>query len=309
MSNGAHSPDAPILTDDTGWTGRAFAKPHLILWCGVALLVLFAWAYLGAMIVYLAPGIDMADAGPGMAFFNFLGEWIELDPLTRDLLRAICGPAAGASGIDGIPGWSGLDFVAVFAMWSAMTIAMMVPTAAPMIAAYADIALTAREKRIDVVPTWVLLCGYLSVWAAFCVLAVAIQWALASTALLSANLVLTQQAAAVVFVAAGLYQFTPIKHNCLVKCRTPLPFFMANWSNEASGVFKMGAQQGIVCVVCCWALMAVMFAAGLMNVIWMAALAVVMALEKILPNPRLLVRATGCVLIAIGLAMIMPTFV
>jgi predicted metal-binding membrane protein len=307
MSIDAHTTHEPQRAQLAGWTHRVFTHPRLILWTGVGLLVLFGWLYLAVMLVALGPHTGLADAGPGMGLLSFLDAWIALDPLTRDLLASLCAPASIGYGLDGAPGWSPLDFALVFAMWAAMTLAMMVPTAAPMITAYADISLTAREKGIETVPTAVLLAGYLAVWLGFCIAAVAAQWLLASLSLLSPTYVVAHRGiAAAVLVVAGLYQFTPMKHACLVKCRTPLPFFMAHWSNEVAGVFRMGLRQGAVCVACCWALMAVMFAAGLMNVVWMAALAVVMALEKILPDPRFVVRATGIALIVAGAGFLVP---
>ena len=302
MSDGIQIEQPSGETAPNGLAERLFAHPRAILWTGVALLVLCGWVYVGLMVVDMVSRTDMAEAGPGMSVFNYFSDWAELGDLGRELIRSICGPiqslAAGQ-------GWTFTDAALVFAMWTAMTIAMMVPTAAPMITAYAEIGQTARRKGITIVPTAVLIAGYLSVWLVFCVAATLAQWALSQASLMTPGLVLGSTIlAGGLLISAGLYQFSSLKVMCLTKCRTPLPFFMANWSDRFTGVFRMGAYQGVVCVMCCWALMLVMFAVGLMNVIWMAALAVIMAMEKILPNPKLLVRGTGAALILAGTALL-----
>jgi len=302
MSNGIHMDHSQTDAAPSGWAERVFAHPRAILWSGVTLLVLCGWTYMALMVADMVSRTDMAEAGPGMSVFNYFSDWAELGDLGRELIRSICGPIQGlASG----KGWTVTDASLVFAMWTAMTLAMMVPTAAPMITAYAEIGQTARRKGITIVPTAVLIAGYLAAWLVFCAVATLAQWGLSQASLMTPGLVLASTAlAGGLLILAGLYQFSSFKVMCLTKCRTPLPFFMANWSDRVTGVFRMGAYQGVVCVMCCWALMLVMFAVGLMNVIWMAVLAVIMAMEKILPNPKLLVRSTGAALILAGTALI-----
>ena len=110
-----------------------------------------------------------------------------------------------------------------------------------------------------------------------------------------------------VFIAAGIYQFSALKHACLTQCRQPFPFFFAHWQTTASGVFKLGLQQGLYCLGCCWAMMVVMFAVGVMNVIWMAALGIVMALEKIAKGNSI-TYATGAALITLGAGFLLAGF-
>ena len=295
-----------LLRPGSGWAALAFSSPKAILWTGVALLIALGWTYLLLMVVEALPRTDMADAGPGMGLFNIFSDWASLGNFARELLRAICTPSQD---IYATGAWNLTDIALVFTMWFAMTLAMMVPTASPMISTYADIALTAREKGIAVVPTTVLIVGYLTAWLGYCALATMGQWLMTSSALITPQLTLNSSyIAAAILAVAGVYQLTPMKHACLTKCRTPLPFFMANWTDRTSGVFKLGFRQGVFCVACCWALMLVMFAVGLMNVIWMAALAVVMALEKTLVNPVRFVRATGLALIAFAAALVASTF-
>ena len=305
MSEHTHISDVQMRPEAAGWFATALSRPKLVLWTGVTLLIAVGWTYLFLMVLEVLPRTDMAQAGFGMAVFNVFSDWATLGEFSRELLRAICGPSQTLYADGGAAIWTVRDVGLVLAMWIAMTLAMMVPTAAPMIATYADISLTAKEKGITIVPTTVLIAGYLVAWGVFCVLATGAQWALTKFALITPQLTLNSgYVAAVVLILAGIYQFTPWKKVCLSKCRTPLPFFMANWSDRVGGVFKMGLSQGVFCVMCCWALMTVMFAVGLMNVIWMAALAVIMALEKILADPRFVVQGTGIALIGFGVALI-----
>lgn len=302
MSDHTHTHEPTMRPEAGGWFTAMLTRPNATLWLGVTLLIALGWVYLLLMVVEAMPRTDMGDAGFGMQIFNLVSGWAELGELGRQILSAICGPAQS---VYGTGAWTATDFMLVFVMWGAMTLAMMVPTAAPMIGTYADIALTAREKNLPVVPTSVLIAGYIGAWLVFCVAATGAQWALTELSVLTPQFTLNNGLlAGAVLIVAGLYQFTPLKKVCLSKCRTPLPFFMANWSDKTSGIFKLGIRQGLFCVACCWALMLVMFAAGLMNVIWMAALAVVMALEKGLANPKYVVQGTGVALTAAGVALI-----
>ena len=280
-----------LLRPGSEWAAYAFASPKAVLWTGVVLLIALGWLYLLLMVVEALPRTNMAEAGPGMVIFNALADWASFGGFAAELMRAICAPSQAiyASGI-----WSPTDVGLVLLMWFAMTLAMMVPTAAPLISTYADIALTAREKGMAVVPTIVLIAGYLFAWLGFCAAATLGQWMLTSTTLLTPQLTLNSAyVASAILAISGIYQLTPFKDACLTKCRTPLPFFMANWTDRTSGVLALGFRQGLYCVACCWALMLVMFAVGLMNVVWMAGLAVVMALEKTLVDPRFVMRGTG----------------
>lgn len=184
----------------------------------------------------------------------------------------------------------------IFTMWLAMACAMMLPSAAPMLSVYMDIAEAARAKSIAVVSPFILVAGYVSVWLGFSVAAAGLQRAISiwQAPVWVAGLVL---------VFAGLYQFAPLKHACLSKCRHPLPFFMAHWSERTSDVFRIGLSQGLHCLGCCWALMLLGFVSGLMNLLWMAAVGVLMILEKTLPQPKPLVYGLGLGLIGAGAAL------
>ena len=188
---------------------------------------------------------------------------------------------------------------AILSMWLAMTFGMMLPSALPMVSTYADIREAARAKAIWVVPAAVLVLGYMTVWMGFSTAAAFAQAAAARTLVGPPT---TTLASAGLFLVAGLYQFAPLKHACLTKCRQPLPFFLERWSDRPLAVYAMGLEQGILCLGCCWALMLLMFAAGAMNVAWMVGLAAVMLLEKTLADPRPLSFGVGAGLIAAGLA-------
>lgn len=277
-----------------------FFPPGMIAFLGVAVMVALGWLYLGVMVTQMVPLMDMADAGPGMSVFNRFSQWAELDDFGRAVLASLCGP-----GVLALTTGGDFDIVGsvgyLSAMWVAMSVAMMLPTAVPMIAAYVQICDTARAKSIEIVSPLVLVAGYVIVWLMFAVLAAGAQTALISFSALSPAMVTTHQGiASVLLVGAGLYQFTSLKQACLTKCRTPLNFFFANWSDKTGDIFKLGLRQGLFCLGCCWALMLVMFVAGIMNVIWMVLLTILMVAEKTVPEADWLRRFTGFALIAWG---------
>ncbi len=189
-------------------------------------------------------------------------------------------------------------------MWCAMVLAMMLPTAGPMIVTYAEIADTAARKGETIVSPMVLTAGYAAVWLGFALAATALQTMLMHAALLGPTMrVASPWFAGAIFLAAGGYQFSSLKHACLTRCQRPFPFFFANWTDETTGVFRLGLRQGLYCLGCCWAMMLVMFAVGVMNVAWMAGLGVIMGMEKLSTTPRFS-RAVGVALVAIGVAFI-----
>lgn len=206
--------------------------------------------------------------------------------------NAFCRPALGPA--------SAIDAALLLAMWAAMALAMMVPTAGPMILTYAEIADTAARKSEQVVSPLVLAGGYATVWLGFAagatllqMLAVVITGAVAPPA----------QTAPALILIAGLYQFAPLKQACLSRCQRPFPFFFANWTTQPRGVFALGLRQGLYCLGCCWALMLIMFAVGAMNALWMVALGVLMTIEK-MSTTATLSRALGFALVAAGIALL-----
>jgi predicted metal-binding membrane protein len=181
-----------------------------------------------------------------------------------------------------------------FLMWSAMMTGMMLPSAMPMILVFAAIGARRRARGERFVPTVVFTAGYLIVWAGFSLLAALAQWPLGMAARVGPAL-----GAAVVF-AAGIYQLTPLKTACLNNCRSPLQFLMTRWRDGRAGALRMGFEHGFYCLGCCWLLMALLFVGGAMNLVWAAALAGLVLIEKLLPAGRWIARGSGVALIGFG---------
>jgi predicted metal-binding membrane protein len=206
----------------------------------------------------------------GLTALGWLALGLMAGEPTAQMWQALCRPAAG-------DGWTAALLAAP--MWAAMAPAMMLPTAGPMILTYAEIADTAARKGERVVSPLLLIAGYLVVWLGFACLAAASQGLLGHVGLFDRGNAAPLLAGALA-IGAGLYQFSALKQACLTKCQRPFPFFFANWTTEPWGVLRLGLRQGMTCLGCCWAMMLLMLAAGAMNVIWMAALGVVMTIEK-----------------------------
>lgn len=197
--------------------------------------------------------------------------------------------------------WDLGDLGTTAVMWGVMMVAMMLPSATPLL------VLFARSQRSRVGPaegslrTGLLTAGYLVVWLGWSGLAAALQWVLHALLRLSPGAALTSSlAGGTLLVLAGLYQITPWKHACLTRCQSPLGFMLAHWREGRGGAFRMGSAHGASCVGCCWALMVLLFVGGVMNLAWIAALAVLVLLEKVVPG-RWLSYAAGAALVAWGL--------
>jgi predicted metal-binding membrane protein len=238
--------------------------------------------------------------GAGQPVFDILADRIGLGGWGRATLGALCRPAFGVADA----GASAAGVAAVFFMWDAMVLAMMLPTAGPMILTYADMADAAARRGERAASPLGLIAGYGLVWLGFAVAAAVLQLALTRAALLDPSMASASGLfSGAVFLAAGAYQFSALKHACVTRCQQPLPFFFASWSDQPRDVFGLGVRQGLYCVGCCWAMMLLMFAVGVMNVIWMAVLGFIMAAEKIATTARFS-RAIGIVLGAVGIAFI-----
>jgi len=201
------------------------------------------------------------------------------------------------------PSWTLVDAALVWAMWTAMMAAMMLPGAGPMIAAFAAINRRRRARAAPYVPTSIFLLGYLAVWAGFSVAATALQFLLQKTALLTTMM---QSASypfsAALFLAAGLYQFSPLKARCLAYCRSPDGFILSEWRDGAAGAAVMGLRHGLFCLGCCAALMVLLFAVAVMDLRWVAALTALVTAEKLLPGARFWRVAIGAALLVAGAA-------
>jgi predicted metal-binding membrane protein len=186
-------------------------------------------------------------------------------------------------------------------MWGVMMIAMMLPSAAPTILLFASVSRRRRLQGQPAVPVLVFTFGYLLVWTIYAVAAATVQWDLHRLALLSPSMKsVSPVLAAGLLVAAGVYQWLPLKGACLWHCRSPLGFFAAEWREGTGGALLMGARHGSFCVGCCWLLMALLFVAGVMNLLWVAAIAGFVLLEKLIPGGAKLGKAAGVLLIVWG---------
>jgi predicted metal-binding membrane protein len=254
---------------------RAGSRNHsdgaLPVGAGIALAAALSWAYVFTMVW----GMEHMDVADG---------WL-LMPVMDD--------------------WGGADLLLVFLMWTIMMVAMMLPGTAPLLLALAGINYSRYERRRAALATGVAGLGYLAAWTGFSLLATLAQWRLLEARLISpvmdsSNTWLT----GALLLAAGAYQFTPVKHVCLGSCRSPFSVLPSERRQGYAAAFRMGLRQGAYCLGCCWLLMALLFALGVMNLVWIAALSVLVLLEKILPQPRLFAQVTGAILLVWGVRAI-----
>jgi len=205
--------------------------------------------------------------------------------------------------------WTPAHVALVLVMWAVMMAAMMLPSAAPMILLYATIARRRSERGQPASAANAFAFGYLAVWAAFSLAATALQFGLEQAALLSPMMESTSTVlAGAVLIANGLYQWTPLKQACLRHCRSPLDFIVTRWRPGAGGAFLMGLDHGAVCVGCCWLLMLLLFVGGVMNLAWIAGIALFVLIEKLSPAGHWIGRGAGVVLVAWGVAILFASF-
>jgi predicted metal-binding membrane protein len=184
---------------------------------------------------------------------------------------------------------------ALVLMWWLMMVAMMLPSAAPTVLIYARVR-GQRRAGAPVVQPWIFLCGYLAIWLLFSIAAAVAQQLVAGEAMMLDE----PRLAGGVLVAAGLYQLSPIKNACLAQCRSPAQFLSRQWRPGAFGAVRLGMLHGAWCVGCCWLLMALLFVGGVMNFAWIAALTLIVGIEKLVPKGEWIGRAAGVALIAWG---------
>jgi predicted metal-binding membrane protein len=224
----------------------------------------------------------------------------------------------GASGHSSMAGtlmspvtWTPGYALLMFSMWWLMMIAMMLPSAAPMVRLHAAVTRKGLARADDAGPnapshrlcsaTTAFIAGYLVMWGAFSLVAVVAQWALERGELLSAMMMSTSRfLGSGLLLAAGLWQLTPLKTVCLRHCRSPISFLSTHWRPGVGGAFRMGIEHGVFCLGCCWFLMALLFYGGVMNLIWIIGLALFVLAEKMMPAGVAFGRVTGLLLIAWG---------
>jgi predicted metal-binding membrane protein len=244
-------------------------RERLIIGSCLTAIVVLAWLYLVHTKAAM-PGMDM----PGMVMLDF-NKW----GLTSVLL--------------------------LFVMWTVMMVAMMVPSAAPMILTFLSLNQRRQAAARPFVPVTIFLFGYLTVWTAFSAVATLAEWGLHQAAMLSTMMTATSPALnGGLLIAAGIFQWTPLKRMCLKGCRSPLSFLMSEWREGTAGAFVMGLRHGAFCVGCCWFLMALLFVAGVMNLVWVAIIALFVMAEKISAKGELAARVAGIALLVAGAAMV-----
>jgi predicted metal-binding membrane protein len=277
-------------------TANVVRSPRLTVNVIAGAGIILAWWLLGAMAIRNAesriPGID----APGDTMLKNLPQLPLPDFLER--FFALCLAPAPLDGSIGAQGG------ALVVMWLLMAVATMLPSAAPMIRTYCEIADTARTKGEPVVHPLVLVAGYLSVWLAastmFAGLTLIIHAFVASGRILDP---VVGSIGAAALLIAGLYQFSGSKEACLQKCKNPFSILFANWSARPVRIFRLGAAQGLWCLGCCWALMLVMIAVGMMNLFWMALIGLFTLVEKQTAG-RLPTRLAGAVLLVWAAALL-----
>jgi predicted metal-binding membrane protein len=253
-------------------------RERAVVITALAILTALAWIDLA----WLAD--DMAMGGMDMSGFRMI-------PAGQGLMMPASAP------------WQPIEFAYVFAMWIVMMIGMMTPSVAPMILIYARVARQAEMNGRPFAASAWFAGGYLVAWTGFSLAATLAQWALQRAALLtpmmeSASNVL----GGVVLIVAGIYQWTPVKEACLSYCQAPLSFIMRHggFRGEAAGALALGFRHGLYCIGCCWTLMLLLFVGGVMNLLWIAALAVLVLLEKAMPFGKSVSRVAGVAFIAMG---------
>ncbi|MAG97088.1 MAG: DUF2182 domain-containing protein [Alphaproteobacteria bacterium] len=261
---------------------RILKRDRILVATSLAVLGILPWIYLAVLAMDMAKG-DMSLMGQNMAAGS-------MEAMTATMNA-----------------WSVSTFILMFVMWWVMMVGMMVPSAAPMILLFAQLTRKQTETE-NPGPQIALFTGtYLVVWAGFSLLATLAQWALTEAALLSPMMVSSSQWLTIgLLTACGLYQFTPLKHACLGKCRSPLGFLMTKWQPGNLGVIRLGFSHGTFCLGCCWLLMALLFVGGVMNLIWVALIAILVLVEKILPRGDFLGKLGGAAMLVLAAYLVFP---
>jgi predicted metal-binding membrane protein len=232
--------------------------------------------------------------------------WLWLVRASLDMYGAMTGPSAWMMRAT----WDASYTALIFAMWTAMMVGMMLPSAAPAILIFARVARSGPAPERPVLRAHLFAAGYLVSWAAFSAAATLAQRALAKGALLTPMMeAASPYFAAALLVVAGAYQWSAVKRLCLTRCRTPAAFIVGRWRPGTLGALRLGAEHGVYCVGCCWALMLLLFAGGVMSLPWIAGLSLLVLLEKLGPANAWLERAVGALLAAAGVALALAQIV
>ena len=246
-------------------------RDRVIVAAALAVLTALAWAY----VLWLAD--DMEMGGMDMSGFRMI-------PAGMGLMMPATAP------------WTLIELAFVFVMWAVMMVGMMTPSVAPMLLIYARVGRQAAQRGMPLAASAYFAAGYLLTWIGFAVLATSAQWALERSALLTATMAgASDMFGGAVLIAAGIYQWTPLKDACLRQCQAPWWFIQhhGGFRADALGALALGIRHGSYCIGCCWALMALLFVGGVMNVLWIAAIAILVLAEKVIPAGRTVSRIAG----------------
>ena len=201
----------------------------------------------------------------------------------------------------GIHPWDARYFLMMFLMWAVMMVGMMLPAVLPAVLIYQAVAKKAAGEGTAAAPAACFASGYLAMWILFSGLATILQWGLDRAALLSPAMVANSPALGVgLLMAAGAYQWLPVKNRCLTHCRSPAHFIAGHWRPGGLGAFYNGLSHGAYCLGCCWVLMGLLFVGGVMNLLWIAAITLFILVEKVLPWGDIGGRIMGLAMIAAG---------
>jgi predicted metal-binding membrane protein len=269
------------MTDSTLET--VLRRDRLVVAGALGVIAALAWGY----VLWLAADMDMG--GMDMSGFRMIPAGI-----------GIMAPANAP--------WKAIEFAFVFAMWAVMMVGMMAPSAAPMILIYARVGRQAKAESKPFAATGWFAAGYFLVWIGFSLAATLVQWAIERAALLDSQMASASNVlGGIVLIAAGVYQWTPLKDVCLTQCQSPFQFLMryGGFRGDVPSCVLLGLRHGAYCVGCCWVLMALLFVGGVMNVLWIALLALLILLEKITPFGRWVARAAGAGCAAAGAWMLL----
>lgn len=260
----------------TGPLESVLRRDRTIVVGALAGMVLLSWTYI------------LAGAGTGMQALHMSG-LPTATPMSS--LVAVVQP---------MPWTVGYSLV-IFVMWWLMMVAMMLPSATPMILLFAALTRQRHEAGAPYMGTGLFGSGYLVVWGGFSVIAVTLQWQLDRISLLSPMMLTTSMAlGALLLIGAGVWQFTPLKRACLRHCRSPAEFLTHHWRKGRAGAFHMGIRHGVYCLGCCWMMMLLLFYGGIMNIYWIAALSMLVLVEKITPLRQWVTSLIGVTLIIWG---------
>lgn len=259
---------------EAGWVNTTpleavLKRERVVVLAGLVAAVVISWLYL------VLASSDMYGAMDGLSAWMMTGTW----DLEYTLL--------------------------IFAMWAVMMVGMMLPSAAPAILLYAMVLRNSPQAGVPVARAYAFMGGYLLAWTGFSAIATALQWLLAKTALLSPMMDSAHSwLSASLLILAALYQLTPFKQTCLDGCRAPVDFLTRNWRPGLGGAVRLGIHHGVYCVGCCWALMLLLFAGGVMSLLWIGAITIYVLAEKLLPQGVQGSRWSGALLLLAGLWML-----